>query len=203
MRYTLVLDAMGVIFMSADDVVELLQPFISARGGNTAPDLVNEFYARASLGEFSPGEFWRCVGLDESIEDEYLAEHRLAEGAIEFLANPPPTIGSVWCLSNDVGRWSSKLRHRFSLDKYLAGAVISGDVGFRKPSREIYEILLSQIDEPADHVVFVDDRPKNLATAQELGIRAVQFGSAEHLHCAVDHYAATFGDLAKLLRQLP
>ena len=33
MNVTLVLDAMGVIFASADDVVELLQPFIISRGG--------------------------------------------------------------------------------------------------------------------------------------------------------------------------
>jgi hypothetical protein len=67
MQYTLVLDAMGVIFMSADDVVELLQPFVSVRGGTAGPDLVNEFYTQASLGQLSPAEFWQRVGRDSSI----------------------------------------------------------------------------------------------------------------------------------------
>src|SRR5947209_6814853 len=85
MNYTLVLDAMGVMFASADDVVELLQPFIAQRNGCTDSELVNNLYTQASLGVFTPDEFWQAVGLDPSVEDEYLSLHRLTDGSIDFL----------------------------------------------------------------------------------------------------------------------
>ena len=50
MNVTLVLDAMGVIFASADDVVDLLQPFIMSHGGESNPERVSDLYIQASLG---------------------------------------------------------------------------------------------------------------------------------------------------------
>jgi putative hydrolase of the HAD superfamily len=199
MPITLVLDAMGVIFASADDVVELLQPFILRRGGESNPEGVSDLYIQASLGRITPDEFWHAVDLDPAVEDEYLSLHRLTDGLPDFLANPPECVTNIWCLSNDVGRWSSKLRSHFQLDDFLAGAIISGDVGSRKPDPAIYHTLLLQVGVAASEVVFVDDRPKNLATARDLGIRTVQFGEAEPPMSTSDQSARTFGELTALL----
>lgn len=62
MRYV-VLDAMGVIFQAADDVAELLIPFIREAGGCTSPQEVEAAYLDASLGVIGPDEFWSRVGL--------------------------------------------------------------------------------------------------------------------------------------------
>src|SRR4029079_9431721 len=159
MPLTLVLDAMGVIFASADDVVELLQPFIISRGGGSNPDRISDLYVQASLGHITPDEFWSAVSLDPSVEDEYLSLHRLTDGLLNFLENRPKSVTSIWCLSNDVGRWSSKLRCHFKLDDYLDGAIISGDVGARKPDPAIYQMMLSRVGIPSEQILFVDDRP--------------------------------------------
>lgn len=53
----LVLDAMGVIFQAADDVVELLIPFVTEYGGEE--DVVQSAYLDASLGRISADEFWK------------------------------------------------------------------------------------------------------------------------------------------------
>jgi len=202
MSITLVLDAMGVIFASADDVVELLQPFIAQRGGRSDSDHVNDLYTQASLDQLTPDDFWRGVGLDPSVEDEYLSMHRLTSGLKDFLGNVPDGISNVWCLSNDVGQWSSKLRRHFQLNDDLAGAVISGEVGLRKPDPAIYLSLLSRIGVPNDQIVFVDDRPKNLAPAHKLGIRTVHFGPSEQETAISDFNARSFDELDALLRSL-
>jgi FMN phosphatase YigB (HAD superfamily) len=53
--------------------------------------------------------------------------------------------------------------------------VISGAVGCRKPGQEIFAHFLRRTGaDPAD-CLFVDDNPKNLAAASQLGFRTIRF----------------------------
>lgn len=51
--------------------------------------------------------------------------------------------------------------------------VISGDVGMRKPDREIFVHVLELIELEPHEVVYVDDEYPNVAAAQSYGLRAV------------------------------
>ena len=83
----LVLDAMGVLFAAADDVPELLIPFIRSAGGEKDAQTIESLYLEASLGVIDPDAFWVRVGLDPAVEDAYLSKHRLVPGAREFLSS--------------------------------------------------------------------------------------------------------------------
>src|SRR5450756_1361504 len=48
--------------------------------------------------------------------------------------------------------------------------VISGEVGMRKPERQIFELALDRIGLPAAECVFVDDVPDNIEAAVEAGL---------------------------------
>lgn len=81
----LVLDAMGVMFAAADDVGELLIPFIAEWSSSCNEADIQSAYLDASLGSISPDEFWNQVGVAASLEDEYLSRHALNTGVIELL----------------------------------------------------------------------------------------------------------------------
>ena len=171
----LVLDAMGVLFQAADDVVELLIPFVAEHCGEMNEDVIQSAYLQASLGNISAGEFWARVGIDQECEDAYLSRHRLSYGVKELLVTAQERQIPVWCLSNDVGRWSRKLREKLGIEELLSGSVISGEVRVRKPDSRIYEELITRSGFPAVDMLFVDDRPKNLQAAQALGIESLQY----------------------------
>ena len=171
----LVLDAMGVLFAAADDVAEILIPFVRSAGGAGDARTIESVYLQASLGVIDADAFWRRVGLDPAVEDAYLSKHRLVAGARGFLASARQAGLPVWCLSNDVGRWSRRLREKLDLERLLAGAVISSDAKVRKPDRGIYEqLLIATACRPAE-LLFVDDRAKNVAGAAAVGIPAIEF----------------------------
>lgn len=174
----LVLDAMGVIFSTADDVAELLIPFIGEHGGSTDRGLIESAYLEASLGRIEPADFWTRVDLDENLEDEYLGRFSLSPGLLDLLALARQRALPVWCLSNDIGRWSRKLRRRFDIETLLAGAVISGDVGVRKPDAKVYRVLLRQSGFAAADLVLIDDRENNRRAARLLGIDSPPFDAA-------------------------
>lgn len=70
--------------------------------------------------------------------------------------------------------WGPATYDRALLAELFDGVVISGDVGVRKPTPEIYQMGARAIDLlPAD-CVFVDDLPFNLKPARELGMATVR-----------------------------
>ena len=170
----LVLDAMGVIYQSCDDVEELLVPFIREKGSNIDKKIIEAHYTRASLGEFSSEEFWTRVGVDYNLEDEYLDRHQLSAGLLDFLLVFNSQIKvPIYCLSNDVSEWSIKLRKKFQLDQYVERWFISGDLKIRKPSSGIYDVLIREANVKPTQMLFVDDRKKNIMKANEFGIQTV------------------------------
>lgn len=177
---TVVLDAMGVIFQAKDDVAELLLPFVKRYNDSIDEQDLYARYEQASLGHINVDEFWQGLGLSPSVEDEYLAGHELNKGVLEFLTFARDSGINVWCLSNDVSRWSLKLRQRFTIEGLFVDFVISGDIGFRKPSEEAYRCLIDRIGF-VPHL-FVDDRERNVVAARSTGIHSVIFGTGTCAH---------------------
>ena len=69
----------------------------------------------------------------------------------------------------------------FDFLHWFEGIVVSGDEKTRKPSADIYEILLKRYDVTPQHAVFIDDSLKNIEGAEVLGIKGIHFKSPEQL----------------------
>jgi putative hydrolase of the HAD superfamily len=170
----LVLDAMGVLYQAGDDVAELLVPFVRRHGRTELPaEEIEREYISASLGRTDSAVFWQRVGVNPALEDDYLAGHRLIEGTSEVLPSLKDRFGRIACLSNDITNWSAKLRRRFALETWIDPWFISGDLGLRKPSAAIYQVVTERLAARPQDIVFVDDRPRNLDAAAMLGFRTV------------------------------
>jgi len=59
---------------------------------------------------------------------------------------------------------------RTDWDEMFDAVVISGEVGMRKPEREIFDLALDRIGLPAAECVFIDDVPDNIEAAVEAGL---------------------------------
>jgi putative hydrolase of the HAD superfamily len=74
--------------------------------------------------------------------------------------------------------WGTRRYDRELLARLFDGVVISGEVGIRKPSREIYTMGAEQLGLAPGQCVFVDDLPFNLKPAAELGMATVRHRSS-------------------------
>jgi HAD superfamily hydrolase (TIGR01509 family) len=174
MAEILILDAMGVLYQAGDDVAELLVPFVHRHGtASRSAEEIDRDYIAASLGQMELGEFWARMGVDAVREDEYLAGHRLIDGTLAALPRLKSRYGHLACLSNDVSRWSLKLRRQFGLEAWIDTWFISGDLGLRKPSPDIYRHAIDRLGVAPPEIVFVDDRPRNLDAARDVGLQTV------------------------------
>ena len=74
--------------------------------------------------------------------------------------------------------WGTRRYDRTLLAELFDGVVISGEVGMRKPTPEIYALGAARIGLPPGACVFVDDLPFNLTPAAELGMATVHHRDA-------------------------
>lgn len=72
-------------------------------------------------------------------------------------------------------------RERFAVLELFSEVVVSGFVGCRKPDPAIYRLALERAGRTAEACFFVDDRPENVAAAEELGMTGVPFTDAAAL----------------------
>lgn len=60
---------------------------------------------------------------------------------------------------------------QLEVDHYFNFVVISAEVGYEKPAKEIYQDALNRTGQPAEHVLYVGDHPRNdYQPAQDLGM---------------------------------
>ncbi|MDR3070040.1 MAG: HAD-IA family hydrolase [Propionibacteriaceae bacterium] len=175
-----VLDAMGVIFESADDVAGLLIPYLRKLGCTLADSSIEKEYRRCSLGEFASNEFWEKCGVAGN-DEEYCLLHELMPGMPELLDEFHAAGIPVAVLSNDVSQWSRILRRRFRLDDRVRHWVVSADVGVRKPDAAIYRSFLKSTGWVASQITFFDDRPANVMAARAAGMRSQLFTDVDEI----------------------
>lgn len=71
------------------------------------------------------------------------------------------------------------IRRNFPILRFFDEFVLSYEVGFLKPSPEIFQAAIEKANCAAEECFFVDDREANVAGALKFGINAVLFTSAE------------------------
>lgn len=136
--------------------------------------------AMLERGELDVGEFeQRLAG--QLREAGYPVD---AEGLVAALFRDLQPAGGVWDLVRDVraagvptvlvsNSWGFSGYPRAMLDAAFDELVLSGEVGMRKPDREIFEHAVGLVGAELSASVFIDDAPANVAAAGGYGLTAV------------------------------
>ncbi len=67
------------------------------------------------------------------------------------------------------------------VSEYFDAIVLSSEVGFGKPKKEAYEIVLSKVGVSSTEAIFIDDTLENVEGAKKAGIEAVLYKDTEQL----------------------
>jgi putative hydrolase of the HAD superfamily len=95
--------------------------------------------------------------------------------------------------------------HKVGLLDYFDPIVVSGDHGYRKPDRRLFQLALDGMGVAAEHALYVgNDLHRDISGAQEAGMHTVMFDSDHgaagiQLDCQPDHTITEFRDLPKVL----
>ena len=98
-------DAMGVLYSAADDVGELLVPYLRSHGCVLPQEEDVQLYQECSLGKMSSADFWADRRRVRRIGRGVLRNHRLRRPG-RGPRRLDTTGVRLGCLSNDVSEWS-------------------------------------------------------------------------------------------------
>ena len=81
---------------------------------------------------------------------------------------------------------------------------MSGDHGFRKPDRRLFQIALDGMGVAAENTLYVgNDMHRDIYGARETGMNTVMFdsdqGTKEYLDCVPDYTITDFRDLLNII----
>jgi putative hydrolase of the HAD superfamily len=94
--------------------------------------------------------------------------------------------------------------HRVGLLGYFDPIIVSGDYGYRKPDRRLFEHALDGIKVAAGNALYVgNDMHRDIYGAREAGLKTVMFnsdqGAKAYLDCVPDYTITDFRDLLSIL----
>jgi epoxide hydrolase-like predicted phosphatase len=180
-RHGLILDYGGVLTTTP---FASFEAFCAVEG--LAPDVVREHFrddpeagelmARLEIGELASAEFERAFAARLGVAPEQLLRRMF--GGMELDAEMVDGVRAIrragtpmGLLSNAVG--DAAVYDRALLEELFDAAVISNQVGLRKPDPAIYELAAERIGVRPAACVYVDDIGANLKPARALGMATV------------------------------
>jgi putative hydrolase of the HAD superfamily len=137
----------------------------------------------ADRGEMDEDEIWtalKSLGTEASeteIRTTFLSEYVPIEQGVAALRTAVSAGWQVLLATNNVSAWVEYWKEKYDWMRLPVATICSSDLGVRKPDPAFYEELARATTSwPA---WFVDDKPENLAPAQQFGyvpVRAVAIG---------------------------
>jgi len=156
-----------------------------------APDLESkrsyfqELSNQLDLGKVTREEFARTLSDKTGVAEENILEQMnqgiLIDPELVELIRELKKSYKLGLLSNSNANWLREILKNYKLDQLFDSVVISQDVGFIKPQREIFEITLKDLEVPAEESVFVDDRESNTSAAEKIGFKTIVYNGVADL----------------------
>jgi len=183
----LIWDMEGVILHNrSGDLSTLVAEQLGAPVEKTTEIFFSETNDRGDLGKISQDEFWNYVLdqlgkprsmkpiLERIFDEELYVDRDLLDRIHEY--HKTLKIGAISNFSSDM---REKLEGTWAVGDAFDEVIISCEVGMVKPDPRIYLLMLDRLDAAPREAVFIDDRPKNIAGAAEVGLHTILFKTKE------------------------
>jgi HAD superfamily hydrolase (TIGR01509 family) len=166
----------------------------ASRFGHTPESLYDLLYhgpawQAAKLGHMTTESYWRemmiSLGEDPASDlDVFLADLFTGEALDQEVVRIAERLHRRYplaLLSNATDNLESLLADRFRIRHLFRVVVNSATAGVAKPDPEAYWLVLAGLGIEAHESLFIDDKPRNVAAAEALGIPSLLFTTAAQL----------------------
>lgn len=129
-------------------------------------------------------EFWLKYAAEHDVwlpEDWTTSFHQVMKQAIGVnsqmyeLVNELKTRNMPIALLSNIDERLGKIIRDFGLYEPFEPCLLSYQLGLEKPDPQIYQVLLKEMNLPAEDIIFIDDRAENIEAAKHLGLDAILF----------------------------
>lgn len=188
----------GMVLSTAQEPAPLATLKLITRLDDTAFD---EHYWRHrhayDMGKLNGVSFWRTISdearlglssaeIDRLIENDVLMWSTLNETMIRWVAAVQDAGFRTAILSNMGEELLRYMRQEFGWLGRFDHHTWSCELGIAKPDPAIYLYTCDRLGIPPENALFLDDKPENIAAAEECGLQAILFTTAEALDAELE-----------------
>jgi len=157
-------------------------------GGLLQMMLRSPYFREAVAGRATGEELWRDVArsIGEPAEnwsmlvDIHQSIFTLNTDLLAFFRSLRPRYKTA-ILSNASSEVRAWIMEAFHLERDIDLIIISAEEGFHKPQPEIFRVALDRLGVQPEEALFIDDEERYIASAQALGMHAVQFRDSKQV----------------------
>ncbi len=138
-------------------------------------------------GKLSRDEFWKqfqaILGISQPVvelEEAWIHGYELIEDTKELLFQLKKRYATYY-LSDNVKERVDRLEQQYHFLSWFDGGIFSHEVGIRKPNPDIYTLILAKTKSKPQETIYIDDKPRFLIPAKELGIHTILFENPKQL----------------------
>ncbi|MBI2084709.1 MAG: HAD family phosphatase [Candidatus Aenigmarchaeota archaeon] len=91
-------------------------------------------------------------------------------------------------LLSDVFPGRDAILKKYGCYKFFPSVILSSKVRMQKPDKVIYRYTVKRLNAKANECLFIDDRERNIKSAEKLGMRTILFKNAEQLEKELKQY---------------
>ena len=147
------------------------------------PDLIAFFY-----GEITEVEYWKRVisktGWKISVERlKELVRLNFTEvdGTEDIIKSLKKRGYRLGLLSDHGKEWIGHCKDKFGFHKLFHSTLFSFEIAMIKVQKKGFKILIDKMNVLPENCLFIDDNPKNLVPAKEIGMRTILFNDVKKL----------------------
>lgn len=136
-------------------------------------------------GSISSEEFLQTISSNsgESIEDIrscFINSRQVDMDVVELVRSLKPNYSTA-LVSNAGGPNVRQRIKENNIEDLFDELIISGECGFIKPEPQIFELSLTKLGAEPEESIFIDDNPKNVQGALDVGITGIVFKGVKEL----------------------
>ncbi|MBI2020686.1 HAD-IA family hydrolase [Candidatus Daviesbacteria bacterium] len=140
------------------------------------------------LGEITEDEYWNLIKKRHSweipvneLKRAVRKNFREIKGTRKIIDKLNQNGYRLGLLSNHVKEWIEYCEIKYKYHHLFHKYIYSYEVGFAKPSKKIFKLILKKLRVKPQECLFIDDDTKNISTAKKLGIKTIHFTSSVEL----------------------
>lgn len=160
---------------------------VSKRFGIQEENVVESFgkhLHELDCGKINEKTFWKKIADDtnseilaqtaESLWNTYFTKNAKINHDVLHLAKQIKESHALGIISN-IEEITHKIVHDWKVLDDFEYQFMSYQIGFSKPDSRIYEHTLNSLPYDSQEIIFIDDKPSNIDSAQKSGISAIHF----------------------------
>ncbi|MBS1271243.1 MAG: D-ribitol-5-phosphate phosphatase [Candidatus Marinimicrobia bacterium] len=184
---------LGNVLVSVDRnrALEILEQQLQVSRTKLSPyfEDAHPLHRKLEVGAIDPPDFLRQMSADLELREPielhevrtiYGASFSRMEETIQVIDAFRPEI-RVIILSNTNAIDIPYIEEQFGLISWADDALLSYQVGLRKPNPEIFKYAQSEYQLDPESTLFIDDKSENITAAREVGLRAEIYQTAEQV----------------------